>query len=149
MGSKIERYYSAGGVVLNSKGEVLVVEQVAAPGQTDGSWSLPKGGIDPGEEPLAAAKREIYEETGVKELTYVKELGEFSRSPYMPDGTYKTHIVKTITMYLFTTDQMELAPIDLHNPQALWVSVKEVSQKITHPIDKEFFESIRDQLTEL
>jgi predicted NUDIX family NTP pyrophosphohydrolase len=29
-----------------------------------GAWSVPKGEIDPGEEPLSAAKRELNEETG-------------------------------------------------------------------------------------
>jgi predicted NUDIX family NTP pyrophosphohydrolase len=29
------------------------------------AWSIPKGEIDPGEEPLAAAKREVEEETGL------------------------------------------------------------------------------------
>jgi predicted NUDIX family NTP pyrophosphohydrolase len=29
-----------------------------------GAWSLPKGEVDPGEEPLAAARREFAEETG-------------------------------------------------------------------------------------
>jgi len=30
-----------------------------------GTWSIPKGEIDPGEDPLAAAKREFAEETGI------------------------------------------------------------------------------------
>ena len=30
----------------------------------DGAWSIPKGEIDPGEDPLSAAKREFAEETG-------------------------------------------------------------------------------------
>ena len=30
----------------------------------DGAWSVPKGEIEPGEEPLTAAKREFNEETG-------------------------------------------------------------------------------------
>ncbi len=32
----------------------------------DGAWSIPKGEIDEGEDPLAAAKREFEEETGCK-----------------------------------------------------------------------------------
>lgn len=31
----------------------------------DGAWSIPKGQIDPGEDPLAAARRELLEETGL------------------------------------------------------------------------------------
>ena len=31
----------------------------------EGVWSIPKGELDPGEEPLAAARREFAEETGV------------------------------------------------------------------------------------
>ena len=32
----------------------------------DGAWSIPKGEIDPDEEPLVAAQREFEEETGLK-----------------------------------------------------------------------------------
>src|SRR5262249_21176888 len=38
----------------------------------DGAWSIPKGEIDPDEEPLSAAQREFEEETGLKiEGTFV------------------------------------------------------------------------------
>ena len=60
---------SAGGVVLNKNGEVLIVNQHG------NSWSLPKGHIEEGEEILEAAKRETYEESGIKNLTYIKDLG--------------------------------------------------------------------------
>jgi predicted NUDIX family NTP pyrophosphohydrolase len=30
----------------------------------DGAWTLPKGWVEPGEDPLAAAQREFHEETG-------------------------------------------------------------------------------------
>ncbi len=48
----------------------------------DGAWSIPKGLIEPGEDPLQAAKREFAEETGfVPEGEYVP-LGVFRQ----PDG---------------------------------------------------------------
>jgi ADP-ribose pyrophosphatase YjhB (NUDIX family) len=64
----------AGGVVIGKDGKVLVVSQRGK------SWSLPKGHIDEGEDLLTAAKREIYEESGVNDLKFVKELGSYKRS---------------------------------------------------------------------
>ena len=38
-------------------------------------WQMPQGGVDPGEDTWAAAKRELYEETGVRS---VEKLGEIA-----------------------------------------------------------------------
>jgi 8-oxo-dGTP diphosphatase len=47
-------------VVVNDSGRVLLGRRADT-----GKWSLPAGGIDPGEQPAEAAIREVYEETGV------------------------------------------------------------------------------------
>lgn len=41
----------------------------------EGVWTIPKGMIDPGEEPLDAARREFHEETGVVPVGPFFELG--------------------------------------------------------------------------
>jgi putative (di)nucleoside polyphosphate hydrolase len=38
------------------------------------SWQMPQGGIDNGEEPLAAARRELWEETNVRSIELISEL---------------------------------------------------------------------------
>lgn len=40
---------------------------------TDRLWQMPQGGIDKGEDPLPAATRELFEETGMKSVTLLAE----------------------------------------------------------------------------
>ena len=132
---------SAGAVILNPRGEVVVVSQ-----QGD-SWSLPKGHVDPGESALEAAKREVAEESGITELQFVRELGSYERYRIGKGGIGDDMSeLKEIHMFLFTTDEDTLAPVDPGNPEARWVPIDEVAELLTHPKDKEFFESIKDSL---
>jgi len=123
----------AGGIVTNNKGQIVVVSQKGT------SWSLPKGHIEQGEGALAAARREIYEESGLSRLQLVKELGSYERYKLGAKGEDDTAELKTIFMFLFTTDETELRPIDRDNPEALWIDKDQVAALLTHPKDKEFF----------
>jgi len=128
--------HSAGGVVTNTYGQILVVSQRGT------SWSLPKGHIDPGEDPLTAARREIYEESGIRDLQLVRELGTYSRYKIGARGDEDPSERKTITMFLFRTNQNDLQPIDPDNPEARWVPKSEVAALLTHPKDKQFFANL-------
>ena len=127
---------SAGGVVTNNEGEVLVVSQRGR------SWSLPKGHIDPGEDALAAAKREIYEESGIRDLELVRELGTYERHKISWDGGDDRSERKVITMFLFRTSEKNLKPVDPDNPEARWVEKSKVALLLTHDKDKEFFRRV-------
>jgi len=67
----------AGIMVLNDKGLVWAGRRISqGNSEFDGSpqlWQMPQGGIDDGEAPLAAAIRELYEETGMKTVTLLAE----------------------------------------------------------------------------
>ena len=131
---------SAGGVVLNPKGQVLVVNQ------NGNSWSLPKGHLDAGEDELAAARREIYEESGVTDLEFLRKLGSYERTRIGFSGEDDPSELKRITVFLFRTQQMKLKPVDPQNPEARWVDPKEVTALLTHNKDKEFYLGIIKQL---
>lgn len=131
---------SGGGVVLNQRGEVLVVNQ------NGDSWSLPKGHLDEGETAAAAARREIMEEAGVNQLDLIRELGSYQRYKIALDGGDDLTEMKTIFMFLFSTTQEELVPQDPQNPEARWVPKAQVAALLTHPKDKEFFQRISDQI---
>lgn len=133
---RMKKTKSAGGVVLNDKGEVLVVSQRGK------SWSLPKGHIDRGEDALTAAKREIYEESGIRELELIRELGTYERNKIGLDGGEDRSERKAITMFLFRTPEKELNPVDEDNPEARWVERSKVALLLTHEKDKQFFRRV-------
>ncbi len=136
-----KKTFSAGGVVLNSQGEVLVVSQ------NGDSWSLPKGHLEKGEDDRAAAEREIREESGLKTFRFVKGLGCYERSKIGRGGRGEDPSeVKVITMFLFRTAETLLDPVDPGNPEARWVKREEVVGLLTHPKDKAFFLSVLNQL---
>ena len=124
---------SAGGIVLNPGGRVLVVNQ------NGNSWSLPKGHLDPGETELEAARREIYEESGVCKLRLVRKLGTYERLRIGLSGGEAEGETKRITLFLFRTTQTALKPRDPKHPEARWVEKERVAGLLTHPKDKEFY----------
>jgi len=136
----MEKTESAGGIVMNARGEIALTR--IAPD----FWGFPKGHIDEGENVLAAARREIAEETGLEYVSLVKELGSYERYKGTPEGGDDTSEYKTIHMLLFTTKQEELAPIDARHPEARWVPTSGVEEMLTHPKDRDFWRSIADGL---
>lgn len=80
--TRVER--AAGGVLLRRDGERVEVCLVHRPRYDD--WSLPKGKLADGEEPLLAALREVEEETGV---TGIPRLRLPDCDYTMPDGRPK------------------------------------------------------------
>ncbi|HBD13655.1 MAG TPA: ADP compounds hydrolase NudE [Porticoccaceae bacterium] len=68
--------YGAVAVVpLIDTGEVLLIQEYSA-GMDEYQWGLPKGAVDPGENPLEAANRELMEEAGfgAGQLHYLKSV---------------------------------------------------------------------------
>jgi 8-oxo-dGTP pyrophosphatase MutT (NUDIX family) len=129
-----------GGVVVGPNFKIAVVNH------NHTSWSLPKGHVDPGETLTQATVREIKEEAGLTQLTFVKELGTYQRYRTGLHTLEDTSELKTITIFLYTTTQTELRPIDPEHPEARWVDIDEVSALLTHPKDKDFFEQKKEEI---
>jgi putative (di)nucleoside polyphosphate hydrolase len=67
----------AGVTLFNREGLVFIGRRSRQAGpehvQGDYVWQMPQGGIDAGEEPLAAARRELFEETNIRSATLLLE----------------------------------------------------------------------------
>jgi len=68
-----------GQMVINADGLVWAGSRADSQNDAEGRgswWQMPQGGIDPGEDPSAAARRELFEETAIRS---VEQIGEIPR----------------------------------------------------------------------
>jgi 8-oxo-dGTP diphosphatase len=81
--------YTADVVALTPGGKVLLIEREWPP--HEGAWALPGGHVDPGETSLAAAARELAEETGVTvNADDLRQIGVWDAPDRDPRGRYIT-----------------------------------------------------------
>jgi len=70
-----------GVMLLNRQGLVFVGRRKSEAGGEHAAegyaWQMPQGGIDPGEEPFDAARRELYEETNVRTVRLLAEASDW------------------------------------------------------------------------
>jgi putative (di)nucleoside polyphosphate hydrolase len=67
----------AGIALFNREGLVWIGRRIDGPQEAEGIgqwWQMPQGGIDEGEDPVEAARRELAEETGVISVSYLGEM---------------------------------------------------------------------------
>ncbi len=106
-------------MVLNRAGLVWAGRRIVIPGdEMDGAtqlWQMPQGGIDKGEDPVEAAVRELYEETGMKSVSLLEEASDWINYDLPPHlvgialkGKYRGQTQKWFA-YRFEGDESEIA----------------------------------------
>ena len=130
---------SAGGVILDSEGKVLILRR-----KTEGTWVLPKGRVEPGETLKQTALREVEEETGLRELRIIKEIGLVRYVFFWrPDNVnYK----KTVHYFLMRLTNEDAKDMNLEPSFAghTWLDVKEAVKALTFDNDRRIVRAISE-----
>ncbi len=95
---------------------------------------LPGGGIDPGESPLLALHREVYEETGYH-ISPLRRLGVYQRFTFMPEYDFWAH--KVCHIYLCRPALKISDPVE-ENHSALWMDVQDAVAVLENAGDAAF-----------
>lgn len=97
-------------------------------------FQLPGGGIDPGESPVQALHREVFEETGWH-IARPRRLGAFRRFVYMPE--YQLWAEKLCHIYVALPTLRISAPLEpLHD--AIWMAPKQAAVSLGNAGDRMF-----------
>ena len=122
-------------VLLNENNKIFVAKRIDNP---KNFWQMPQGGMDEGENFLAAAYRELEEETSIKNVKLIKELDGLT-TYLLPDhllgiiwrGKYKGQKQKWFLMkYLGKDDEIN---IQTKNPEFIewkWVDLKLITELV-------------------
>ena len=139
------REISAGGVVVHRAGEgweMAVIEP-----QTEGSstrparktgqrvvLALPKGLVDPGEEPEQTAQREVREETGLT-ATSITKLGDI-KYVYVRSWGDGQRVFKIVSFYLFRYQSGQIDDVSremrVEVKRALWIPLEDAPRQLAY-----------------
>ncbi|MDD5043430.1 MAG: sugar phosphate nucleotidyltransferase [Patescibacteria group bacterium] len=133
-----QKEYSAGAVIFrkaNSRRKYLLLYS------TNGYWSLPRGHIEKGETDVVAAKREIQEETGLKNLKFIsgfKVRGGFVNK--------QKNINKDIVYFLAETKEKNITVSPPEHKGYIWVDYKEAMRRAGYSNTKNLLRQAEDFL---
>jgi len=133
--SKIEK--SAGAIVFrreNGKIFYLILYYPSLSHRAEKNfWDFPKGHVEKGESELDTVKREIFEETGIKDIKILEGFKETIKYFFKWQGE---KILKFVTFYLAETTQKEIS-ISPEHLDWQWLEFEQAYSLLTHKNSKE------------
>jgi len=125
-----KRAVSAGGLVVDDRPDgrwVVLITRRSAAGELQ--WTLPKGGLEDGEDHAAAALREVREETGLA-CEIVAELGSIDYWFVWRPDEVRYH--KFVHYYLMRQHGGDLSARDDEAEDVEWVPIEQATDRLTH-----------------
>ena len=117
---------SASGLVINKKGQILLLKRADNDDFLPGVYGLPGGGTDFMEDPAKGLEREIQEECGIR-VDIKHPLTAFSFS--MPHEGVEKHTVEIV--YLCYMTKKQKIKLSFEHSEYIWSTFEEISQLST------------------
>ena len=120
-----QKILSAGVVLLRSEGNTWRYLLLRAYDY----WDFPKGIVHPGEDPLQAARREVEEETGLKDLTFLWGSHYRETPPYGRGKVARYYVAQTRQVQVVLPVSQELGRPEHH--EFRWMNYEEARRLLS------------------
>jgi len=149
-------------LVVNREGRVWIGRRADAPLDAEGRgswWQMPQGGIDDAEDPREAARRELFEETGIRSIEFIGESRDWHVYDLPPElvgkawgGRYRGQRQKWFAVrFLGPDSEVNITPEQGHQIEFddwRWASVEDVLELIV-PFKRDVYRAVLGELGSL
>jgi len=123
------------GVVLVNLGSILLLQY------PQGHWDLPKGHVEQEDsDNHETARRELKEETGISELSFVENFEHRTEYEFKHKGKRK---IKQVYWYIATTEEISISLSKEHR-NYMWLDWEQALEQATHTETKELIGSAHE-----
>lgn len=130
MSDQTRREVSAGAVITRGDHPESQVCLIVTTQHGTLTWCLPKGHIEPGEQPQACAIREVREETGLVGEP-IEKLGSISYQFDVPEEQLRCD--KTVHFFLLRYVEGDTRDHDAEVEDAVWLAIDEALKRLEYP----------------
>jgi 8-oxo-dGTP pyrophosphatase MutT (NUDIX family) len=135
--------FSAGGVAFRERDGRIEVALISV--GDDSRWQLPKGLIDKGESPEAAAIREVREEAGIQ-CEPIERIDKIEYWYNWTEGGEKFRYHKFVYFYLLGYQSGRVEDHDREVNEAGWVEINEAIGLLAFDTEKKIVERAREMI---
>jgi len=137
---------SAGAVIFRREGKesLFLLLHYPSPAKTPKEyWDFPKGHIEKGEKEIETVRREVKEETGLKDIKFIEEFKEWIKYFFR---FKEKNILKFVTFYLAETKTKKITISGEHSGYE-WLAYKKALEKLTFKNAKKILKKANDFLS--
>ena len=147
--------------VINRDGRVFIGRRIDGPEHVDAvhAWQMPQGGVDRGEDPWPAARRELYEETNIRSVEKLGEIDEWLSYDIPRElvgqawgGKYRGQCQKWYALrFIGDEHEIDIAhPAGGHEPEFVewrWERIKKLPELVV-PFKRPVYEQVVKEFTQ-
>lgn len=130
--------YSAGAILFSLNENSYKIEYLLLH-HTSGHWEFPKGNFEFGEHGFETARREIYEETGITDIEFIKDF-ESKIEYYFKRSDKLVH--KRVIFYMARTNTRKVILSSEHDAYA-WKEYSEAINQLTYKNAKDLLKKAK------